>query len=329
MATILISGGGGYLGTQLTINLLKKNNVIIYDKFYFPWLIKNKNKISNNHRLSFIKKDISKVNKNDFNNIDIVCDLAAIANDPSCELNTKITWKVNYYSRLKFAKIAKQSGVKRYIFNSSCSIYGFNENITHENSEPNPISTYAKAVLKAEKEIYKLKNKKFKINILRNSSLYGYSNEMRMDLAINNFVYNAIHNLPLLVDGNGLQFRPFISVNDIVKVYDFIINKKKKLPSFICNLVAFNSSITNIAFKILNILKTKSKIQFKENFADNRNYKIKSIYFKDLFGAKFIFSKFNKEVLELKNFLKKNKIKKNLRTIRLKFYKKNIRKLLT
>jgi nucleoside-diphosphate-sugar epimerase len=322
MKTILISGGGGYLGTQLTINLLKRNRVIIYDKFYFPWLVRNKKNISHNHKLFFIKKDISKVAKKDFDKVDIVCDLAAIANDPSCELNKKITWKVNYFSRLKFAKIAKQSGVKRYIFNSSCSIYGFNKNITHENSLPNPISTYAKAVLKAEREIYKLNSKKFKINILRNSSLYGYSHEMRLDLAINNFVYNAIHNLPLLIDGNGLQFRPFIAVRDIVKVYDFIINKKKNLPSFICNLVAFNSTIKDIAFKILNILKTNSKIQFKENFADNRNYKIKSKYFKKLFSNKFIFSKFSKEILELKNFIKKYKIKKNSSTIRLKFYKK-------
>jgi nucleoside-diphosphate-sugar epimerase len=322
MKTILISGGGGYLGTQIAINLLKKNKVLIYDKFYFPWLIKNKNNIPYNNKLSFIKKDISKVNRKDFNNVDIVCDLAAIANDPSCELNKKITWKVNYHNRLKFAKIAKQSGVKRYVFNSSCSIYGFNKNITHENSLPNPISTYAKAVLKAETEIYKLKNKKFKINILRNSSLYGYSNEMRLDLAINNFVYNAVHNLPLLIDGNGEQFRPFISVKDIVKVYDFIINKKEKLPSFICNLVAFNSSIKDIAFKILNTLKTNSKVKFKENFADNRNYKIKSKYFKNLFSTKFTFSIFEKEILELKNFIKKNRIKKNLGTIRLKFYKK-------
>jgi nucleoside-diphosphate-sugar epimerase len=97
MKTILISGGGGYLGTQIAINLLKKNKVLIYDKFYFPWLIKNKNNIPYNNKLSFIKKDISKVNRKDFNNVDIVCDLAAIANDPSCELNKKITWKVNYH----------------------------------------------------------------------------------------------------------------------------------------------------------------------------------------------------------------------------------------
>lgn len=322
MRTILISGGGGYIGTQLAIKLLKNNRVIIYDNFYFPWLIKNKNKIYNNHRLSLLKKDISKVNKNDFSNVDIVCDLAAIANDPSCELNKKITWKVNYYDRLKFAKIAKQSEIKRYIFNSSCSIYGFNPKITHENSRPNPISTYAKAVLRAEKEIYKLKNKKFKVNILRNSSLYGCSNEMRLDLAINNFVFNATHNLPLVIDGNGLQFRPFLSIKDIVKVYDVIINKKETLPSFVCNIVSFNSSIKDIAFKIVKILKTKSTILFKENFADNRDYKIKSKYFKNLFGSRFSFSNFAKEIKKLKFFIKKNKIKKNSNTIRLKFYKK-------
>ena len=78
MKTILMSGGGGYLGTELTQNLLKKYKVIIYDKFYFPWILKNKKKIKNNKNLILIKRDISKVKKSDFKGVDIVCDLNGI-----------------------------------------------------------------------------------------------------------------------------------------------------------------------------------------------------------------------------------------------------------
>ena len=130
--------------------------------------------------------------KEDFSNIDIVCDLNGISNDPSSDLNSKFTWDINYKERTNFAEIAKQSGVQRYIFNSTCSVYGFNKNQVSENSKLNPISTYAKANLKSEKKIYKLKNKFFRVNILRNATLYGFSNVLRLDLVVNIFVYNLL-----------------------------------------------------------------------------------------------------------------------------------------
>ena len=123
MKTILISGGAGYLGTVLTQELLKKYKIIVYDKLYFPWIYNNKKKIKFYNNLSFIKKNISEVTLGDFKNIDVVCDLNGISNDPSSEINHSHTWKVNYISRLKFAKLAKKAGVSRYIFNSTCSRY--------------------------------------------------------------------------------------------------------------------------------------------------------------------------------------------------------------
>ena len=81
MKTILISGGAGYLGTFMTQEFLKSYKVLVYDKFYFPWILKNKKKIKNHKNLNFINKDISEVNIKDFENIDIVCDLNGISND--------------------------------------------------------------------------------------------------------------------------------------------------------------------------------------------------------------------------------------------------------
>lgn len=321
MKTILISGGAGYLGTHLTKHLLKRNKVIIYDKFYFPWLIKNKKKINYGNRLSFIKKDIKEVVVEDFRDVDVVCDLNGIPNDPASEINPNLTWKINYSGRLNFAKIAKKAGVKRYIFNSTCSVYGFNKNKVDENSKTNPISTYAKANLKAERAVYKLKDKFFLVNILRNSTLFGFSNVLRLDLVINIFVYNLIYKKKIIIDGDGKQYRPFISLNDICKVYDLIIRSSEK-NSFICNLVSFNSTIRDIALSICKILKKKySNITFKEKSADLRNYYVLSKNFKSIFKSKFRFSKFSAEILFLKKEIIKNKIKLNKSTIRMKFYK--------
>ena len=322
MKTILISGGAGYLGTFMTQEFLKSYKVLVYDKFYFPWILKNKKKIKNHKNLNFINKDISEVNIKDFENIDIVCDLNGISNDPSSELNSKYTWKVNYHDRCNFAKKAKKAGVKRYIFNSTCSVYGFNKNKVHEDSSKKPLSTYAKANLAAEKKIYKMKNNKFKVNMLRNATLFGFSNTLRLDLVINIFVLKLIKNQKIFIDGDGKQFRPFISVRDICKIYKKII-KKNQLPSFICNLVSFNSTIKDIALQICKILKKKREmINFNDKFFDKRNYIVGSKIFNKHFGKNYKYSSFKKEIIYLKKNIIKHKLNFNSNTIRMRFYKK-------
>ena len=321
MKTILISGGAGYLGTELSQKLLINHKVIIYDKFYFPWILKNKKKINNNQNLKIINKSIGAVKLSDFKNVDIVCDLNGISNDPSSELNPKHTWKLNYNHRINFAKLAKKAKVKRYVFNSTCSVYGFSKKKVYENGKKNPISTYAKANLKAENYINKLRNKSFKVNSLRNSTLYGFSNSMRLDLVINIFVLNIMKNKKIEIDGDGNQYRPFISVKDVCNIYDKLVTNDK-LPSFVCNIGSFNSKIRNIAFKICDILKVDKKIiNFKNNSKDKRNYIVGSKNFKKYFGKNFRFSNFEKEIIDLKKNLKKNKIDFNKNTVRMKFYK--------
>lgn len=323
MKNILISGGGGYFGTFLTQQLLKDYNITVYDLFYFPWLIKNKKKIKYNERLKFVKKHLNEVKVDDFKDIDIVLDLNGISNDPSSELNPSHTWKLNNTYRKNFAIVARKAGVKRYIFNSTCSIYGFSKKITFEGGKKNPISTYAKANLKAEKYIYSLKNNNFKVNCLRNSTLFGFSNSMRLDLVVNIWVYNLIHNKNIVIDGDGEQYRPFLSLNDVTNVYKFILNKDKKLGSFICNLVSFNLKIKTLAQKILKIINNKNtRIIFNPQNKDKRNYIVGSKNFDKIFGKNFKFSSFKTEVKYLFKQMKANKIKLNSSTIRMKYYKK-------
>ena len=321
MKTILISGGAGYLGTELTKSLLKDYKVIVYDRFNFPWIIKNLKRIKNYKRLKIIKKDIKEVSVDDFHDVDYVCDLNGIPNDPASELNPKKTWEINYRARYNFAKKAKRAKVSRYIFNSTCSIFGHNKKTVYENSIKKPISTYAKANLMAEKKIFKLKNRNFKMNILRNSTLYGFSNSMRLDLVINIYVYKIMNNQKIIVDGDGTQWRPFISVRDICGIYHYIF-KKKKLSSFICNLVAFNSTIKIIANKIVRIFKVKeSQIVYNIKNYDKRNYRVGSKNFKKYF-KNFKFSNFSNEVIDLKKKMKFFKVKQNLKTVRMLYYKK-------
>ena len=322
MKTILISGGAGYLGTVLTQHLLKKNIVIVYDEFNFNWLIKNKKKVKFNRRLFLVKKNILDVKKKDFKGVDIVCDLNGIPNDPSSELNKKFTWKINNYARKKFAETAKKAGVEHYIFNSTCAVYGHNNHVVEEDSVKRPMSTYAKANQKSEQFIYSLKSKKFTVHILRNATLYGVSPSMRLDLVINIFVYNYLKIKIIEINGNGKQWRPLISVQDVCKVYSILILKKPK--SFICNLVAFNSKIRDLAEKIRNILNApKSSIVYKKDNIDKRNYNVSNKKFKRIF-ANFKFVRLDKDVKALRRYYIRYKIKKDIKTVRMLFYKKKL-----
>lgn len=325
MKNILISGGGGYLGTYLTQVLLKHHKVTVYDEFYFKWLLNNKKKIKFNNRLRFIKKDILDVSEEDFKGIDVVCDLNGIPNDPSSELNKRYTWNINFKGRKKFAEIAKSSGVKRYIFNSTCAVYGYNKKTVDENSITNPLSTYAKANLKAEKEVYKMRNKTFQVNVLRNSTLFGFSQNLRLDLVINIFVNSYMRKNKIKVDGDGKQWRPFISLTDVAKIYKILI-ANETYPSFVTNLVSFNSTIRELAFKVIKHFKgSTNQIEFNMHNKDARNYRTKSINLKKYF-KNIKFSSFNYEINQLIKGIKKYKIQSNVSTVRMKFYKKKFSK---
>ena len=116
MKKILILGGGGYVGTQLSEILLKNYNVTVYDIFYFNWLLKNKKKLKNSERLIIKKKNVLDVVDKDLKNIDIVCDLVGIANDPSSDLNKDYSKIINCDARYNFAKIAKKKWGKKIHF---------------------------------------------------------------------------------------------------------------------------------------------------------------------------------------------------------------------
>ena len=147
MEKILILGSEGYLGSVLVPYLLSKNkNIVGVDKCYFGI---NNTKKSKNFKL--IKKDYSKLEKNFFSQFQIIIDLVNISNDPASELNKKFTNRINYYNKIKlYNKIKPYKNLKRYIYMSSCSVYGNNSSLINEKSKPKPISLYSKLCFKYE-----------------------------------------------------------------------------------------------------------------------------------------------------------------------------------
>jgi nucleoside-diphosphate-sugar epimerase len=152
MKYILVTGGGGYIGTNLVSNLLRKGyKVKVIDTFWFGnYLKKNKN-------LKIIKKDIRKVQRKDIGKTDCIIHLASIANDPAADLNASLTWNINVLATYQLINLAIKQRVKKFIFASSGSVYGVKkEKKVTENLSLEPLSEYNKIQNDRRKNIIKL-----------------------------------------------------------------------------------------------------------------------------------------------------------------------------
>ncbi|MEN6326643.1 MAG: NAD-dependent epimerase/dehydratase family protein [Syntrophomonas sp.] len=232
---VLLTGGGGYLGSTLAEMLLDHGyGVRVLDRFFFGEDILEA--IKDRENLCLIKGDIRCVGEEVFTGVDTVIDLAALSNDPSAELDPQKTMDINYLGRSRIAHMAKLAGVRRYILASSCSIYGFQEGILNEESPVNPLTTYAQANYLAEQAVLLLFGPRFSVVVLRQATLYGLSRRMRFDLAVNGMtsgIYNT-GEVPVLRDGN--QWRPFMHVRDACRAFIMAM----KAPGSVVNGQVFN-----------------------------------------------------------------------------------------
>jgi nucleoside-diphosphate-sugar epimerase len=208
---VLVTGGAGYIGSVLSRVLLEKGyNITILDRLFFgPDSIKD---ITD--QITLIKDDIRFFDPKLLKGIDAVFDLAALSNDPCGELDPEKTLEINYKGRVRVANLAKNSGIKKYVFASTCSVYGFQDGLITEESGLNPLTTYAKAGMMAEKEILPLVDKDFSVTVLRQATVYGFSYRMRFDLAINGMVLGYYRNGKIPIMRDGKQWRPFVNVKD-------------------------------------------------------------------------------------------------------------------
>jgi nucleoside-diphosphate-sugar epimerase len=223
---ILISGAGGYIGSKMVeIFLAAGHEVVAMDRYFFG---DNLADLQANNNISIIRDDIRLFDKSVLTGVDVVIDLASISNDPASELLPAITNSINYEGAVRIARIAKEMGVKKFIFSSSCSVYGAGENILNEQSSVAPISTYAKCKLLAEADMLALSDANFSVTILRNGTVYGLSKRrMRFDLIVNLMTSYAWKNRKIYIMGGGKQWRPLVHVDDVIKAFRMVAEEEK------------------------------------------------------------------------------------------------------
>jgi nucleoside-diphosphate-sugar epimerase len=320
---VLVTGAGGYIGSVLVPMLIERGHeVIALDRFFFG----REMLPEESENLRVIQDDIRFVNPEVFEGVDCVIDLAALSNDPTGELDPIKTWSINHLGRLRIASLAKAKGVKRYILPSSCSVYGFQDNIVDETSSTNPLTTYAKANLKAEEDILTLRDESFCVVILRQATVYGYSPRMRFDLAINGMVKGFFKNgkIPILRDGT--QWRPFVHIKDTSKAMILAM----EAPAEKVNGEIFNVGSNEQNYQIFDLAKRVAEaigIPFEYEWyglPDHRSYRVDFTKIKKVLGFEPDY-KAEDGAREVWNALKEGKVDPDdIKTITLEWYKKLI-----
>jgi nucleoside-diphosphate-sugar epimerase len=286
---ILIVGGAGFIGTVLASKLLKKNyHVTILDKLIYDHKIMQKN-FSNKKNLNFILGDICDLNTQIkvIKEIDTVVYLAEIVGDPACSAKPEDALKTNYLSVLSFANLCSHLAIEKFIYTSSCSVYGLDKNnkLLNEKSNLNPVSHYARIKIMSEKALLTSANNNFKPTILRLGTVFGPSKRMRFDLVVNTMSKFAYFDKKIDIHG-GNQWRPNIHVEDVADgIISIIKAKKRDVGNQIFNLSndKLNLQIIQIAKKVKNVFKN-AKLNVIKTSADPRNYKVTSKKIKNKIG---------------------------------------------
>lgn len=228
---VLVTGAAGFLGSVLVPLLLEKDyQVKALDKFYFR--IDSLKAVKNNPDLEIVNADTRQFNPSLLDDVSVVIDLAAIGQpDPQVLIDPALYYEINYLAPVRVATLSRIKGVKKYIFPSTCSVYGVQKDIANENSKVNPLDSYAETKSLVEEPILKLNRDGFNVTILRLTTLYGYSPKMRFDLLLNGMTLSAYQDNKIMILGDGKQGRPIVHVRDaanaIVKVIESEEDKVK------------------------------------------------------------------------------------------------------
>lgn len=214
---VLVTGIDGYIGSVLAPFLEDAGfDVVGLDTGYYRegWLFNEGSKRSSFPRV--LNRDIRQVTERDLEGIDAVVHLAELSNDPLGANNPDVTREINAAGSVHLAKLSKQSGIQKFIYTSSCSVYGIADSDWLDESAPvNPQTTYAECKVKVESELQALADSSFSPVMLRNATAYGASPRMRFDIVLNNLAGLAWTTGKIAMTSDGSPWRPLVHVLDI------------------------------------------------------------------------------------------------------------------
>jgi len=272
---VLITGADGYIGVVLASTLLERSYEItgldtglytdgsLYDGVSRPNVL--------------IKKDIRNITEQDLKGFEAVVHLAELSNDPLGQHNPALTYKINHVGTVNLATSCKKAGISRFVYTSSCSVYGAGTgDFKDERSEPNPQTAYARCKVLVERDVSAMATDNFSPTFLRNATAYGPSPRMRFDLVLNNLAGLAWTKKEIRMTSDGSPWRPLVHVRDICQAVACVL----KAPREIIHRQVFNVGSTVENYQVKEIAQIVSEtfpgcsLTFGKSDGDNRSYRV-------------------------------------------------------
>ena len=287
---ILITGNMGYIGPCLVNQLQRaypEASLIGYDMGYFAHCLTGAEVLPETRIDRQYFGDMRAFDPAVLEGVDAVVHLAAISNDPMGNNFEKVTQDINDESSARLARFAKKAGVSRFVFASSCSMYGFAEGGPRKEDDAlNPLTAYARSKVATEKVLQELATNDFVVTSLRFATACGMSERLRLDLVLNDFVAGAVAARQITILSDGTPWRPLIHIEDMARAIDWAIGRKMTNGGAFLAVNAgsneWNYQVKDLAHAVAKIIPDVSVSINKNAQPDKRSYQVDFSLFKKL-----------------------------------------------
>jgi nucleoside-diphosphate-sugar epimerase len=284
---ILITGNMGYVGPSV-VNQLRASypdaTLVGFDIGYFGNCITSPEVLPECRVDLQYFGDMRQFSQEVLSGVDAVVHLAGVSNDPIGNKFEEVTLDINHRASINLAKKAREAGVKSFIFASSCSMYGTAEDSARAEKSPlNPLTAYAKSKVFTEKDLEPLADKKFVVTCLRFSTACGWSDRLRLDLVLNDFVAGAVASGRITILSDGTPWRPLINVKDMARAIDWAITRDACNGEFLAVNVGsdeWNYQVKDLAEAVARVIPGVSVSINKDAQPDKRSYRVNFDLFK-------------------------------------------------